>query len=77
MKLDHRHLRTPLKQLFLVPTEGLALAVAEEWQTQIDVMQPSLMHFTSLCNTVLDERESRTREEVAETLVGYVLSDTL
>ena len=42
--LDHRRLRTPHKKVFVVPTEPLALGVAEEWSQQSTVIQPSLMH---------------------------------
>lgn len=44
MQLDHRSLRTPLRQLFLVPSEPLALAVAQEWDSQGQTLQPALMH---------------------------------
>ena len=77
MKLDHRNLRTPLKQLFLVPTEGLALAVAEEWEGQRSLVQPSLMHITSLCNTVLDKSREDRDDDTVRYLLGYLSSDTL
>lgn len=77
MKLDHRNLRTPLRQVFLVPTQGLALAVAEEWKGQKELVQPSLMHVTSLCNTVLDKQEERPRDDVVKSLLSYLVSDTL
>lgn len=77
VKLDHKFLRTPLRQPFLVPTEALALAVSEEWQVQEDMVQTSLMHLTALCNTVLDEQDKRPRQQAVETLVGYAASDTL
>ena len=47
MKLDHRNLRTPLRQPFVVPTYSLALAVAQEWNDQENHVQPSLMHLVS------------------------------
>lgn len=78
VKLDHRHLRTPLRHPFLVPTEGLALAVAEEWERQEEgVLRPSLMHVTSLCNTVLDKGDDRDKEESIRVLLGYLSTDTL
>lgn len=46
--LDHRKLRTPHRQVFVVPTEPLALGVAEEWSRQSTVIQPSLMHLVIL-----------------------------
>lgn len=54
VKLDSRLLRTPLRNQFLVPSEPLALAVAQEWDCQEKLVQLPLMHLTALCNTVLD-----------------------
>jgi len=56
VKLDHRMLRTPLRNQFLVPSECLALAVAQEWEIQDKLVQLPLMHLTALCNSVLDAR---------------------
>ena len=47
VQLDHRHLRTPLRKMFAVPTEPLALAVAQEWNCQGSFVQPTLMHLVS------------------------------
>ena len=47
VKLDHRNLRTPLRKVFSVPTEGLAIAVCHEWEAQAKYIQPSLMHLVS------------------------------
>ncbi|XP_065900059.1 ATP synthase mitochondrial F1 complex assembly factor 2-like isoform X2 [Dysidea avara] len=55
VSLDHRSLHTPLRKLFIVPHEELAVGVAQEWSRQNDVILPSFMHLTSLCNTVIDE----------------------
>ncbi len=77
VKLDHINLRTPLKRLFLVPSEALALVVAAEWQAQHEIVCPSLMHVTSLANTVLDECDRRPRQEIVGELMGYLDSDTL
>ncbi len=76
VKLDQKNLRTPLRKMFLVPSEPLALAVAEEWQAQGDVVKPSLMHLTSLCNTVLDEH-GNPRKEVEGSLMDFITTDTI
>ena len=44
MSLDHRKLKTPLRNLFLVPSKPLAAAVAQEWQDQQEFIQPTFMH---------------------------------
>ena len=75
--LDRRSLRTPLRQMFKVPSEPLALAVAQEWNAQENFVQPSLMHITALCNTVLDDPHNASRESNVESLVHYLTSDTL
>ena len=45
--LDHRKLRTPGREVLEVPTEPLALAVAGEWASQGELLQPSIMHLVS------------------------------
>jgi len=49
ISLDHRSLRTPLRKMFIVPNEGLAVSVAQEWSRQDSIIRPSFMH---LVNTV-------------------------
>ena len=46
--LDLRSLRTPLRKLFIVPREQLAMGVAQEWAAQKDVIIPSHMHLVSM-----------------------------
>lgn len=75
--LDHRKLRTPLRKLFLVPSKRLAHAVAQEWGAQGQFVQPSLMHITALCNTVIDDPHKRSVEQVIDSLVAYLQSDTI
>lgn len=81
IKLDHRILRTPLRCPFLIPSEPLALAVAQEWSSQREMIQPSLMHLTALCNTVLDagnqESGRHPQKEDVKSLIDYVETDTL
>lgn len=90
VKLDHRLLRTPLRHVFLVPSEPLALAVAQEWDSQEGLVQLPLMHLTALCNTVLDDGGTRYAEEVheesgstgvsecdVESAVNFMATDTL
>ena len=77
INLDHRKLRTPLRKLFLVPNERLAHAVAQEWGAQGQFIQPSLMHITALCNTVIDDPHKRSLEQVLDSLIPYLQSDTI
>ena len=49
VQLDHRKLRTPQRQLLLVPTKSLAQAVAQEWESQDSRLQTSLLHLVKVC----------------------------
>ena len=54
--LDGRDLRTPAKKLLSVPTEGLAWAIASEWEAQPKQrIQPSLMPLMTLATTTIDQ----------------------
>lgn len=75
--LDHRKLRTPLRKLFLVPSERLSLSVAQEWSAQQQFVQPSLMHLTALCNTVLDDPHKQAKDRTVDSLLTYLESDTV
>lgn len=44
ISLDQRKLKTPGGNLFLVPTEGLALAVQNEWDSQEETIKKYNMH---------------------------------
>ena len=75
--LDHRKLRTPQKKLFLVPSEGLAVVVSQEWGAQQHIVQPPFMHITTLCNTVIDNPLKVERETRVDALLSYLDSDTI
>jgi hypothetical protein len=49
VRLDHRDLKTPLKNLFLVPSEKLAIAVAQEWEDQEEYIETHYMHLVCVC----------------------------
>lgn len=52
--LDTRPVRTPLKVPLILPTEGLAQAVAAEWQAQEGKVNPATMPFTRTANSAID-----------------------
>lgn len=52
--LDERALKTPAKRPLVLPTEGLAQAIAEEWAGQGDSIKPLTMPLTRLAYTALD-----------------------
>ena len=47
VNLDTRKLRTPKGNLFKVPSESLAMAVATEWNSQKDIVKRTSMHLVS------------------------------
>ncbi len=54
VRLDGRPVRTPARSLLVVPSEVLASAIAEEWRSQREVIDPATMPVTRLANTVID-----------------------
>lgn len=74
IRLDHRTVKTPLGRAFLVPSEALALVVAQEWQSQGDEVKRQLMNVTAIVNTVLDEKSGHV---TTDALLSYVNSDTV
>lgn len=53
--LDDRPLRTPGKLPLLLPVEGLARAVAQEWDAQADVIDPNAMPLTRAANSAIEK----------------------
>lgn len=52
--LDGKPVKTPMKAALVLPTAGLAEAVAGEWQAQGNKIDPATMPLTRLANTALD-----------------------
>jgi chaperone required for assembly of F1-ATPase len=52
--LDGRPVRTPARNALLVPTEELAEAIAEEWNSQGVDIDPRTMPLTGLANAAID-----------------------
>ena len=74
--LDGRGAKTPRRKALVLPTEGLAGAVAAEWQAQLSVINPVLMPLTRLANTALDGVMGR-EADVRADIVKYAGSDLL
>lgn len=74
--LDARPVRTPLKTPLVVPTLGLAQAIAAEWQAQTGKVDPETMPYTRTANSALDKVTPQ-RAEVAMMLTEYGGSDLL
>ena len=48
VNLDKKKLKTPNGEIFKVPSEALALAVALEWNSQDKIIKRNYMHLVSL-----------------------------
>jgi len=74
--LDGRPVRTPGKAPLRLPTRGLALKVADEWNAQGEHLDPRSMPATRAANTAID-RLGQEREAVADMLAAYADADLL
>lgn len=52
--LDGKPLRTPARKALVLPTEALATAVAEEWNSAGESVEPREMPLTGLANAAID-----------------------
>src|ERR1700761_5376446 len=57
--LDGKPVRTPSRRLLAAPTREIAEAIAAEWDTQKEVIDPTTMPLTRLANSVIDAVASR------------------
>ncbi|NNE79880.1 MAG: ATPase [Silicimonas sp.] len=76
IRLDDRPIRTPAKQLLVVPTERIAKHIAAEWEAQEEKLRPLTMPWTRSANAALDKIAPQ-RREVMDHLIGYAGSDLL
>lgn len=74
--LDGRSIKTPTKSPLILPTAGLAALVAEEWDAQVDDVDPTTMPATRLANAAIDKVAVQ-REEVIDLLTEYGGSDLI
>ena len=76
VRLDKRPVKTPGKNLLVVPTEALARAIADEWQAQQGLVRPETMPFTRAANSAL-EKVAPQFDEVVGLLAAYGETDLL
>jgi chaperone required for assembly of F1-ATPase len=74
--LDGKPMRTPARQTMLLPMRSLAEAVADEWRTAGEEVEPSTMPVTKLATTVVDLMPAR-RKDAVEEIVGFAGTDLL
>ncbi|MCA0873840.1 ATPase [Seohaeicola saemankumensis] len=76
VELDGRRVKTPAKAALIVPTSGMAEAIAAEWDAQQEVVNPLTMPFTRSANAAID-KVTHQHAEVADMLATYGDSDLL
>lgn len=74
IRLDGRPVKTPARAALEVPTEALADAIAEEWRSVEEKIDPRSMPLTGLANAAAD-RVAPARETFAKGLANYAEAD--
>lgn len=74
--LDGKPVRTPARRALAAPSRALAQVIADEWNAQVDVIDPGKMPLTRLANAVIDAVADRP-EPVADEIARYLGNDLL
>ena len=74
IKLDGRAVKTPARAPLVVPTETLADAIADEWRSVGEAIDPRAMPLTGLANAAID-RVAPDRQKFAQGLARYAEAD--
>ena len=72
--LDGRPMKTPAKHTLILPVKGLAVAVAEEWDAQLEDIQPDVMPITRL-STTANDRMPALRAAAIDEVAQYAETD--
>nr|XP_012134815.1 PREDICTED: ATP synthase mitochondrial F1 complex assembly factor 2 isoform X2 [Megachile rotundata] len=75
--LDQRKLKTPQGKILQVDSKPLALAIAVEWDMQKEIIDKSSMHLTALSNTVIDNPNNHTKQDIVNYIVNCLEMDTI
>ncbi|MDE1147566.1 MAG: ATPase [Azospirillaceae bacterium] len=76
VQLDARILRSPAKADLVLPTEGLAQAIAAEWDAQGETVKPDTMPMMQLASTCVD-RVGPQRATILDGTAAYGGTDLL
>jgi len=68
--LDERPIKTPAKASVVLPTKALAEAIAEEWHSQKETVEPASMPLMQAAATAID-RVTTQRQKVIDDIVAY------
>jgi chaperone required for assembly of F1-ATPase len=72
--LDGKPVRTPARRVLGAPTRALAEAIAAEWTSQGELIEPAQMPLTRLANTIIDGVAATLDPVIAE-VAKYLGSD--
>ena len=76
VELDGKPMQTPAKNALNVPSQALAEAIAAEWRSQGDTVNPLALPLTRLVSTAIDRVLPRRKEVIAE-IAKYAGTDLL
>jgi chaperone required for assembly of F1-ATPase len=74
LRLDGRPVKTPARAALVVPSQALAEAIAEEWRSVGETIDPRAMPLTGLANAAID-RVAPASKQFAEGLARYAEAD--
>ena len=74
--LDGRTVKTPARNMLILPTENLAAAIAAEWRGQGDEISATSMPLLRLANSVIDGVTAK-RDEVMDAVMRFAENDLL
>lgn len=74
IQLDQRPVKTPARAPLVLPTQALADAIADEWRSAKDEIDPRAMPLTGLANAAID-RIAPAKEDFAKGLARYAEAD--
>lgn len=74
--LDGKAVKTPGGAVLMLPSDGLAQAIADEWRAQAPLIRPETMMLTKLANTAID-RVAPNPATAREQLVAIARSDVV
>uniref|UniRef100_A0A6G1SF11 ATP synthase mitochondrial F1 complex assembly factor 2 n=1 Tax=Aceria tosichella TaxID=561515 RepID=A0A6G1SF11_9ACAR len=79
IQIGNSILKTPRKAPLRIEDESLALAIANEWKSEMNKKKINLanMHLTSLAYTATDNPFDETTEDIANAMLEYLKFDTV
>lgn len=73
--LGGRAIQTRVGKLMMVPTQSLALAIAFEWDSQLEFIKPSSMPIMTLATTSMDQMVA-VRPKIMHEIEGWIEADS-